>query len=98
MESRHLWRETAEFRGKAHSSAALINLPTPLQQYQSGLAKQQLLPDLQRTTAPVGTGVPMNCSAMQAICDWVHEHIRFDFKAVTPEKIASDTLRDRAGD
>ncbi|MCT0215820.1 transglutaminase family protein [Synechococcus sp. CS-1330] len=34
---------------------------------------------------------------MQAICDWVHEHIRFDFKAVTPEKNASDTMWDRAG-
>ena len=33
---------------------------------------------------------------MQSICDWVPEQIRFDLEAVTPEKIASDTLRDRA--
>jgi hypothetical protein len=49
--NRRLWRETSEFGGKPHSSAALIDPPTPLQQYQSGLAKQQLLSDLQRTTA-----------------------------------------------
>ena len=49
--SRRLWRDTAEFGGKPHSSAALIDPPTPLQQYQSGLVKQQLLPDPQRRTA-----------------------------------------------
>lgn len=27
----------------------------------------------------------------------MHEHIRFDYDAVTPEKIASETMRDRAG-
>jgi hypothetical protein len=53
--SRRLWRETTEFGGKPHSSAALIDPPTPLQQYQSGLAKQKLLSDLQRTTAPAAT-------------------------------------------
>ena len=33
---------------------------------------------------------------MHAICDWV-QYIRFDYNAVTPEKIASDTVRNRAG-
>jgi transglutaminase-like putative cysteine protease len=33
---------------------------------------------------------------MQAICDWV-QYIRFDYNAVTPEKIASDIVRNRAG-
>jgi transglutaminase-like putative cysteine protease len=41
--------------------------------------------------------VPAGWGQVQAICDWVHEHIRFDYDAVTPEKSASDTLRDRAG-
>jgi transglutaminase-like putative cysteine protease len=42
-------------------------------------------------------GVPAGWGRVQAICDWVHEHIRFDYGAVAPEKTASDTLRDRAG-
>ena len=53
--SRRLWRDTAEFGGKPHSSAALIDPPTPLQQYQSGFAKQQLLPEPKRTTAQGNT-------------------------------------------
>ena len=42
-------------------------------------------------------GVPAGWEQVQAICDWVHEHIRFDYAAVAPEKTASDTLRDGAG-
>ena len=42
-------------------------------------------------------GVPAGWGQVQAICDWVHEQIRFDYDAVTPEKSASDTLHDRAG-
>jgi len=34
---------------------------------------------------------------VQAICDWVHQRIRFDYGAVHAEKTASDTLRDGAG-
>jgi transglutaminase-like putative cysteine protease len=34
---------------------------------------------------------------VQAICDWVHQLIRFDYQAVCTEKTASDTLRERAG-
>ena len=33
---------------------------------------------------------------MQAICDCV-QYIRFDYNAVNPEKIAGDTVRNRAG-
>ena len=51
---------------------------------------------------PIASGstfaaVPAGWGQVQAICDWAHEHIRFDYDAVTPEKSASDTLRDRAG-
>ena len=41
--------------------------------------------------------LPAGWGRVRAICDWVHEHIRFDYGAVMPEKTASDTLRDRAG-
>ncbi len=34
---------------------------------------------------------------VQAICDWVHGQIRFDYQAVRFEKTASHTLSDRAG-
>ena len=34
---------------------------------------------------------------VQAICDWVHHQIRFDYQAVRAEKTASFTLQDGAG-
>lgn len=34
---------------------------------------------------------------VQAICDWVHQRIQFDYQAVDGGKTASDTLRDGAG-
>lgn len=34
---------------------------------------------------------------VQAICDWVHTHIRFDMQATFIDKTASTTLRDGAG-
>jgi transglutaminase-like putative cysteine protease len=36
-------------------------------------------------------------SLVQAICDWVHGQIRFDYQAVRFEKTASHTLNDGAG-
>jgi len=42
-------------------------------------------------------GVPRGWSLVQAICDWVHDQIRFDYEAVRPQKTASDTLADSAG-
>ncbi|MCX5947712.1 MAG: transglutaminase family protein [Cyanobacteria bacterium] len=42
-------------------------------------------------------GVPRGWPLVQAICDTVHERIRFDYEAVRPEKTASDTLADGAG-
>jgi transglutaminase-like putative cysteine protease len=40
-----------------------------------------------------GQGWPL----VQAICDWVHGRIRFDYQAVHAEKNASQTVRDGAG-
>jgi transglutaminase-like putative cysteine protease len=40
-----------------------------------------------------GQGWPL----VQAICDWVHERIRFDYQAVHAEKNASQTIHDGAG-
>jgi transglutaminase-like putative cysteine protease len=41
--------------------------------------------------------IPRGWPLVQAICDWVHGQIRFDYEAVRPQKTASDTLADRAG-
>ncbi|EDY38651.1 transglutaminase domain protein [Cyanobium sp. PCC 7001] len=41
--------------------------------------------------------VPAGWARVQAICDWIHAQIRFDYDAVTPEKTASQTLADGAG-
>ncbi len=40
---------------------------------------------------------PRGWPLVQAICDWVHGQIRFDYEAVRPQKTASHTLADRAG-
>ncbi len=41
--------------------------------------------------------VPRGWPLVQAICDWVHGQIRFDYEAVRPQKTAGDTLADGAG-
>ena len=40
---------------------------------------------------------PLGWSTVQAVCDWVHGHIRFDYSATQPEQTASQTLESRAG-
>jgi hypothetical protein len=42
-------------------------------------------------------GIQPGWPLVQAICDWVHQHIRFDYGATTPHKSASQTLADGAG-
>lgn len=42
-------------------------------------------------------GVPPGWPLVQAICDWVHRAIRFDYGASQPHKTASQTLADGAG-
>jgi transglutaminase-like putative cysteine protease len=42
-------------------------------------------------------GIPPGWTLVQAICDWVHERIRFDYNAIHPHKRASDTLAEGAG-
>ncbi len=42
-------------------------------------------------------GVPRGWPLLQAICDWVHSHLRFDGRAVHPHKRASDALAEGAG-
>jgi transglutaminase-like putative cysteine protease len=41
--------------------------------------------------------VPAGWARVQAICDWIHARIRFDYDAVRPEKTASQTLAEGAG-
>jgi transglutaminase-like putative cysteine protease len=43
------------------------------------------------------SAVPAGWARVQAICDWIHGRIRFDYGAVMPEKTASQTLADGAG-
>lgn len=43
------------------------------------------------------TGRHTGWSLVQAICDWVHQSIRFDYGAARAEQRASDTLREGAG-
>ena len=40
---------------------------------------------------------PRGWDTVQAICDWVHRHIRFDYTATQPEQSASETLNRGAG-
>ena len=42
-------------------------------------------------------GLPRGWPLVQAICDWVHGRIRFDYDAVHPHKRASDALAEGAG-
>jgi transglutaminase-like putative cysteine protease len=40
---------------------------------------------------------PLGWATVQAICDWVHSNIRFDYGATQPEKSASQTMNSGAG-
>ena len=40
---------------------------------------------------------PLGWATVQAICDWVHSHIRFDYGATQPEQSASQTMNSGAG-
>ena len=42
-------------------------------------------------------GLPSGWPLVQAICDWVHGRIRFDYEAVRPHKCASEALAEGAG-
>jgi transglutaminase-like putative cysteine protease len=41
--------------------------------------------------------IPRGWPLVQAICDWVHNRIRFDYDAIHPHKRASDALAEGAG-
>jgi transglutaminase-like putative cysteine protease len=42
-------------------------------------------------------GVPDGWARVQAICDWVHSNIRFDYQAARPTKTAYDVFMERVG-
>jgi transglutaminase-like putative cysteine protease len=42
-------------------------------------------------------GVPEGWARVQAICDWVHGHIRFGYGSSSPRKTASDVFREGTG-
>ena len=42
-------------------------------------------------------GAPAGWGRVQAVCDWVHNNIRFDHQAARPTKTAYDVFVDRAG-
>lgn len=41
--------------------------------------------------------LPPGWSRVQAICDWVHESVRFDYESSSPSKSATDVLASRVG-
>jgi transglutaminase-like putative cysteine protease len=53
----------------------------------------QLMDLAWRTFAGIEPGWPL----VQAICDWVHQQIQFDYAATEPHKTASQTLAEGAG-
>jgi transglutaminase-like putative cysteine protease len=53
----------------------------------------ELMPLAWGTFGGIAPGWPL----VQAICDWVHGQIRFDYEAVRPHKTASGALADGAG-
>lgn len=40
---------------------------------------------------------PEGWPRVQAVCDWVHDHIRFDYQSARPTKTAHDVYEERAG-
>ena len=42
-------------------------------------------------------GTPEGWARVQAICDWVHGNVRFDYESARPTKTASDVYEERAG-
>jgi transglutaminase-like putative cysteine protease len=40
---------------------------------------------------------PEGWPRVQAVCDWVHEHVRFDYQSARPTKTAHDVYQERAG-
>ena len=41
--------------------------------------------------------LPAGWSLVQAVCDFVHQHIRFDYQQARPNRTACDVYRERAG-
>jgi transglutaminase-like putative cysteine protease len=42
-------------------------------------------------------GTPESWARVQAICDWVHGNVRFDYQSARPTKTAHDVYEERAG-
>jgi transglutaminase-like putative cysteine protease len=42
-------------------------------------------------------GAPEGWARVQAVCDWVHRHVRFDYQSARPTKSAHDVYEERAG-
>ena len=64
------------------------------------LLRQPLLRDrhaLLETAWQLFGNTPPGWARVQAICDYVHEHLTFGYKTPRPTKTALDVLRERAG-
>ena len=42
-------------------------------------------------------GAPLGWGRVQAVCDWVHDHVRFDYQTARPTKTAWDVYQEREG-
>jgi transglutaminase-like putative cysteine protease len=40
---------------------------------------------------------PPGCRRVQAVCDWVHDNVRFGYEFANPFRSAADTFRERTG-
>jgi transglutaminase-like putative cysteine protease len=52
---------------------------------------------LSNTAAQLFGGIAPGWQRVQAICDWVHNHITFGYQFASPTKTALDAYRDRTG-
>jgi transglutaminase-like putative cysteine protease len=43
------------------------------------------------------SGTPEGWARVQAVCDWVHDNIRFDYASARPTKTAADAYEERVG-
>lgn len=53
--------------------------------------------ELADTAWKLFAGIPMGWARVQAICDWVHDNVRFEYGTSTPMTTAADVYRTRVG-
>ena len=75
----------------------VVRLPIDTYRYLNASTYCDTVPLMNFAWKTFGPMQQQGWALVQAICDWVHQHIRFDYQAAYAEKTASATLRDGAG-